>query len=108
MFTRNAIARTWLSHRAALIEKNEIEAYRSANRVLVVQKEEAEDLAPRIAPVPISTLPISTEIPSNPASRRPGKMVAFLGAMDYLPNRDAVLYMVEDVMPLVPLCPGIA
>ena len=86
--------------RTHIIRRNEIAAYENVDRVLAIQETEAEILSSVIS-TPVSTLPISCPIPERPLSRNPEPVICFIGPMDYHPNRDAVRFLVDSVMPRI-------
>ena len=86
--------------RARIIRAYEIAAYESVDRVLAIQDSEATILSSVIS-TPVSTLPVSCTIPEKPLDRNPESVVCFIGPMDYHPNRDAVRFLAEMVMPRV-------
>lgn len=90
-----------------LIMRHELAAYGTAARLLAVQTVEAEILARRVPRAKVSVVPIACEVPPAPVRRSSGRWVLFLGAMDYLPNRDAVRFLAAHVMPeVMRLVPG--
>ncbi|MCU0611330.1 MAG: glycosyltransferase [Candidatus Eisenbacteria bacterium] len=93
--------RAALRRRARIIMRHELAAYGSVGRLLAVHEVEAEILRKRLEGIPVSLVPIACSIPPRPAARSPGNVVLFIGAMDYLPNRDAVCFLADEVMPLV-------
>jgi hypothetical protein len=86
--------------RTHIVRSNEIAAYETADRVLAIQETEAEILSSVIS-TPVSTLPISCPIPERPLARNPEPVICFIGPMDYHPNRDAVRFLADLVMPRI-------
>lgn len=93
--------RRWHMFRSALVERYEFAAYRSADRVIAVHDVEKQIVASRIGSERVVTVPIAVAVPPNPPKRFPDRVVAFLGAMDYAPNRDAVRFLIKAIMPRV-------
>jgi len=86
--------------RVRSIRNHEYAAYDIADRVLAIQEAEAAILGTALI-TPVSTLPISCDIPDEPLRRTPEPVVCFIGPMDYHPNYDAVKFLSEDVLPRV-------
>jgi glycosyltransferase involved in cell wall biosynthesis len=98
----------WHTRRSTLVDRHEFAAYHAADRVLAVQDVERQIIEDRTESRHVLTVPITLDVPSEPVQRQPEQIVAFLGAMDYQPNRDAVAFLIERVMPhvrrVVPSC----
>jgi glycosyltransferase involved in cell wall biosynthesis len=93
--------RRWQMFRSASVARHEFSAYRSADRVITVHDVEREIVGEQIGIDRVMTIPIALAVPPKPPERTPERVVAFLGAMDYPPNRDAVEFLLKAIMPRV-------
>jgi sugar transferase (PEP-CTERM/EpsH1 system associated) len=88
-------------HRTLLAHERDLA--RGAARSVVCTENERRDFQQQIPGVPVDILANGVDLdyfsPSG-CNKVPGRMV-FTGVMDYLPNVDAVVWFVNEVMPLV-------
>ncbi len=86
---------------SSMVRRHELRAYGDVGRVLAVQEVERGILQDLLPSVPVSTVPIATEVPPRLPARRHGPAVLFVGALDYAPNRDALRFLARAVFPLL-------
>ena len=84
------------------IFRSELEGCSSVTRVLVCSEHDKEVLARLGIRTPISVVPNVVNVDSyQPQTTGGSGTLLFVGAMDWLPNRDGVEYFLTEILPLV-------
>ena len=100
---RNPLKRFLYRLEGAKMRRFETEAWRSCRLCLAVSDaERAEMIAAGAAPDRVVTIPNGVDLERfSPAPRPMGKLLLFLGGLDYHPNRDAADWLLTEVWPRV-------
>jgi len=117
MFTHNVEATIWQRQWQAatnpawkFVFKREYEKMRTAEldylgrcrHVLTVSDTDTAVFARDIDPARITTIPTGVDIDYfQPMGGEEADSLVFTGSMDWMPNEDAILYFVEEVLPLI-------
>ncbi len=104
-FEKNTAKKLYASLEARLMRSAEFDAFRRSASILVCSDKERELLNRLQSRLSVHTVPnsvdteyYSTVLPKEPTS---GASLLFQGGMDWYPNRDAVEYFAEDILPLI-------
>ena len=77
----------------------ELNVYNSADAVLAVSDKERDLLADFLGEGRVFTLPLAESVERSPCSLEQRRGMYFVGNFRHLPNREAVEYLVNDVLP---------
>ncbi|MDY0013835.1 MAG: glycosyltransferase [Rhodocyclaceae bacterium] len=86
---------------AEAIEAAELETYRSADLVLTLTDDEAQELARRIPGLPTFNLPNIHSLNHRSVGEHPLPSLLFIGSFTHEPNVDAVRWFGQEIWPLI-------
>ncbi len=99
----NSVARAYLRLEFRRLARFEGETARAFTRCVMVSDEDCRAMAERYGVLNTSSVPTGVDLdyfqPTGSESSEPG--IVFTGSMDWLPNQDAVLYFVRDILPRI-------
>ena len=101
----NRLMQPYLRLQTARLRRFEAATVRQADLVLAVSENDAAELAAMAPQTRIEVIPNGVNLdyftpPPADHAPRPGRLV-FSGSMDWLPNQDAMIYFVREVLPLL-------
>ncbi len=102
--TRNPIKKGYLRHLSARIKQYEERVWQQYDLLLPITDADAVVVAHTVGKQQMLTIPFSIDIKPDaaPANAQEAGWVAYhLGAMDWLPNQDAMQWLAQDIWPMV-------
>ena len=94
-------ALSWLEWRK--MQRAEERYLKLADHVLAVSENDRDEFVAFLDPARVTVIPtgVDTEYYQPPAEAETPDTIVFTGSMDWLPNEDAMLYFVEEILPLI-------
>lgn len=86
---------------AERIKREELTAYRSADAILAVSKEDLDVVRIEIPDLEAYIIPNTHPIPDASSERRESCRLVFVGSFVHPPNVDGIMWFVHEVLPLV-------
>jgi len=86
---------------AEVVKREELAAYRQADAVLTVSKEDTDVVAAEIRDLRAYIIPNIHTMPPPRDCARDRHMLVFVGSFIHHPNTDGILYFVQEVMPII-------
>lgn len=100
---KNPIKKWYLSLLALRLKRYEIEALSKADGIVAITNDDARFLQQLETGVPVEVIPIGMDVSQIAEKPLPtdGLHLYHLGAMDWLPNQEAVQWFMDEVWPLI-------
>jgi O-antigen biosynthesis protein len=81
--------------------RRELKAYRQSDLVIAISENEAEFLRGRLPRTRVCVVPMIHPVPTTVPGHPERKDILFIGSLGHPPNRDAIQYLLADIMPRV-------
>lgn len=90
----------WYLHRETqLLAKAEWHLAGQADAIVAISPQDKDWLTTNFPHIPVATIPFALDLPANDRQEPPNDEVFHLGAMDWMPNQDAIKWLLEAVWP---------
>ena len=100
----SALRRAYMTEQFRRMARFEKDACRSFDHVIAVSEEDAEVMRDRYAAPSVSSVPTGVDVeyftPADRTIRNPNELV-FTGSMDWMPNDDAMIWFLHEILPKV-------
>lgn len=97
----NPLKRLALHHVATSLRGYELRAMRTCDVILPISDDDAADFRTLGCTVPMVIVPCGVPLPEPKAVAEEADAVGFIGSLDYRPNQQAALWIVEELWPRI-------
>lgn len=97
--TKGLLKRAYLRREAKLLQQQEMTLIAQSTAIMAITPTDCTWLQHQFPTIPCRAIPTAIDIPAN--HPQPSSLVYHLGAMDWLPNQEAIRWLLDAIWPLV-------